>query len=74
MNRVVVIEADLKHNLGHATLARKVRDEVEHQNHENYKVQSMTNLIASEQSTTTDDYPYVESFTSRVLIVFEQMS
>ena len=75
MNRVVLIEHSVQGDFStdRTKLASKVREEVEFQNGEGYKVQSITPITANEQTTTSDDYPYVEQFIAGMLIIFEQI-
>jgi hypothetical protein len=72
MNRVVTVKADFKGEWGHeiTDLENKVREVVNDHNKDGFKVVSVTNLVGSNQSTE-GDYPYAESYTTGVLIIFE---
>lgn len=72
MNRVVTVKADFKGEWGHelSGLEKNVREVIDDHNKDGFKVVSITNIIGSHQSTD-GDYPYAESYTTGVLIVFE---
>jgi hypothetical protein len=75
MNRVMTIEHSLKGSKDRdlVSLDEKITDAVVMHNQAGYRVISVTSLTRSYQSTD-GDYPYAESFTCGVVLVFEKIS